>query len=473
MLSKSIPVISYLLLSCINGICGSLLYLDHLRSCRNFDKAQIISQFDSLTPGGGGVFVYVHQDLRAEIFGLLIKSNVDGYPGTWIRQDAFRLHPDWFGARHVSALGIKPPTFRELGYSEEEVMRRYYRHIPDISLDDTPDFAALQMVFKVMDYGYYTADLGPADYFINRTLTLPEKPRFSTTTHYIINGNGALITSIHKEPLTFLETMPQDQKQGLNIFTDRRFRIRDLVLRGQSPPGSGTTGIRIGATFHSLIENVHFSYMDTGIVLRHAMSTIISQCNALFCYKVGYFIGSGNWPGATGPTSGSNQSKIISSRMFAWPGQFAGIIISKSSECSVIDFTMDGGEERNVAYGILINTGGLTVVKDGFVDGVHGECAVDSAFIKFRGGGNAFFEVRDLYIQMPGTIVELETTYGGAQVKCENFSYFPPSSGFASKGNGTWHFDHVFEKKQNAKWRTGSGYSVPAEDKIRNIRKNM
>jgi hypothetical protein len=473
MLRKSILITLFILAKCQNGKCGHLRYLEDLRLCRNFNEAQLVSHFDSLTLGGGGVFVYVHNDLRAEIFGLLIKSNIDGYPGSWIRQDAFRLHPDWFGARHIATVGIKPPTFRELGYNEEDVKRRYYRHIPDISLDDTPDFAALQMTFKAMDHGYYTADLGPADYFINRTLTLPQTPRFSTTTHYIINGNGALITSIHKEGFTFLETMPADQKQGLNIFTDRRFRIRDLVLRGQSPPGSGTTGIRIGATFHSLIENVHFSYMDTGIVLRHAMSTIISQCNALFCYKVGFYIGSGTWPGSTGPTSGSNQTKVISSRMFAWPGQYAGIIINKSSECSVIDFTMDGGENRSTDFGIVINTGGLTVVKDGFVDGVHGECAVDSAFIKFRGGGNALFEVRDMYIQMPGTIVELETTYGGAQVKCENFSYFPPSSDFANKGNGNWIFNEAFERNQIVRWKTGDGYSAPPADKIKNNRKSM
>lgn len=452
---------------------GNLKYLDELRTCTAFNETQHVRSFDSLSPLGGGSFVYIANDLRAELYGLLIKSEVDGYPGTWVRQDAFRLHPDWFGARHLPASGLTPPTFRELGYEENTLKRRFFRYIPDINLDDTPDFIALQMVFRAMELGYFTADLGPADYYINRTIRLPEKPRFSTTTHYVINGNGAMITSIHKQALTFLESMPDDQKEGLNIFTDRRFRIRDLVLRGQSPPGSGTTGIRIGATFHSLIENVHVSYMDTGIVLRHAMSTIISQCNALFCYKVAYFVGSGTWPGATGPTSGSNQTKIISSRMFAWPGQHAGIIIHKSSECSVIDFTMDGGEERSVDYGIILNTGGLTVVKDGNVDGLHGECAVDSAFVKLRGGGNALFEIKDLYIQMPGTIVELETIYGGAEVKCANFSYIPPSSDFANKGKGSWHFEHVFEKNQSIRWRTDAGYAVPPADKIRNARKNM
>jgi len=229
--------------------------------------------------------------------------------------------------------------------------------------------------------------------------------------------------------------MPSDQKQSENIFCARRFTIKNLNLRGNSK-SSNDNGIAIGGTFHSLIENIQLAGLDTGIILRHALSTIVTRCNAVGCSSVSYYVGSGNgfWLNGSATNSGSNQTKIISCRQFSGDRQYAGVIIRESSECRVEDFTLDGGGKRHTAFAIYFDTRGATTVKDGYVKGVHGEAAVDSALVKFRGGNAAQFEVTDLYVQYPCTLVELEVIKNGAQVTCSNFSYFPGESNFANKG---------------------------------------
>ncbi|MBL7923748.1 MAG: hypothetical protein JNL88_06090 [Bacteroidia bacterium] len=474
---KIITLLAPLMFFNLHVKAGFLRYLDELESCDAYEEVQYVKSLDSLSPGGGGSFVWVANDLRPGMWGWRMKSAQAGKAGTWVRQDVQALSPDWFGARHLkNTLSEETPTFRNLGYDEQTIRKRYFQYIPDISLDDTPDWAALQMTFLALGHGVFAAHLSPGDYYINRTLRLPELTRQTDNTIYLIEGNGCTLTSINKAGFCFLESMPVNQREGLNVFTARRFHISNLILRGKAEAGAGSVGIRIGATFHSLFENLHLANLDTGIVLRHAMSSEIYRCNAINCYRVCYYLGSGKgaWPGADAPNSGSNQSRVIASRMFAYPGQYAGVMISNSSECRVEDFTLDGGAKRNTAFVIHVNTGGTTTVKDAYVKGIHGEAAVDSALVKFRGSGNPLFEVCDLFVQMKCTVVELETTNGYAQVNCRNFSYLPPGSGFANKGNGgAWSFVDVFEKGKEPVWKSGGGYSVPVPGRLRIVKKLM
>ena len=460
-----------------NTQAGNLKYFSELANCENFNEVQTIVSVDSFSVTGGGNFVWIPNDFRPGCWGLRSKSAQSGKAGSWVRQDISSIHPDWFGARHLQkTLGGEAPTFRNLGYSEATIKERYSSFIPDISLDDTPDWAALQLLFHAMETGYYSANLGPADYYINRTIQLPEITRKTDNTIFLIEGGGCTISSTNFDGYAFFETLPSNQRIGLDIFTTRRFTISNIIFRGNALPGKGAVGIRIGATFHSLFENIHFADLDTGIVLRHAMSTEIYRCNAVNIYSICYYLGSGTgvWPGANAPNSGSNQSRVIASRMFVAPGQYAGVYISNSSECRVDDFTVDGGMERNTSYVIYINTGGTTTVKDGYVKGIHGEAAVDSALVKFRGSGNALFDVSDLFVQMKCTLVELEATNGYAQVNCSNFTYFPDGSQFANKGEGgAWHLVNVLERNSEIKWKTSSGYQLPKPERLRIVKKLM
>lgn len=473
----SMPLMLFLILSFKIGQSKQLRYYRDLEETEDFSTGHYVTAVDSLTPGGGGWFVWYPADLRPGLWGIRFKSNQSGKAGSWVRQFNGPVQADWFGARHLmQSLAGTPPTFKELGYSEDEIRRRFTRFIPDISVEDTPDYLALRMCMVAMENGYYHVHLGSDDFFINRSVTLPEKTRPTDNTIYRIDGSGCTITSTNKTGYAFFESMPDDQRQGLDIFTSRRFLVSDIIFRGQAAAGEGGVAIRIGGTFHSAFENIHFANLDTGIVLRHAMSSEIIRCNAVNCYKISYFLGSGAgvWPGADAPNSGSNQSRVIASRVFTAPGQYAGVYISNSSECRVIDLALDGGLERNIAYAVYINTGGTTTVKDGYVQGIHGEAGIDSALVKFRGNGNAMFRVSDLFIQMKCTIVELEAFYGYAQVNCSDFSYIPPGSSFANRGNGgAWSFTNVFNKAEEIKWKTGKIYSPPVPDRLKNVRKLM
>lgn len=460
-----------------SGYAGNLRYYRDLEETEDFSASHYVIDIDSLTPGGGGWFIWMAADLKPGLWGLRFKSKQSGKAGSWVRQFNGPVQADWFGARHMpQSLAGTSPTFKELGYNEDEIRQRFTRFIPDITMEDTPDFAALQMCMVAMEEGFYHIHLGPSDFFINRTIRLPEKTRPTDNTIYRIDGSGCTITSINSNGYAFLESLPINQREGLDIFTSRRFLISDIIFRGTALPGAGGVAIRIGATFHSCIENVHLANLDTGIVLRHAMSTEIIRCNSVNCYTISYYLGSGAgvWPGADAPNSGSNQSRIIGSRVFTAPGQYAGVYISNSSECRVIDLALDGGQERNIAYAVYINTGATTTVKDGYVQGIHGEAGIDSALVKFRGDGNAMFRVSDLYIQMKCTIVELEAMYGYAQVNCSDFSYIPPGSSFANRGNGgAWSFINALGKGEDIKWKSGKFFSPPVPERLRVVRKLM
>ncbi len=439
------------------------------------NEPMVVAMADTITGKGGGTFIYIPDDTRDEAWGLRIKSDVPGAIGSWVRQQTNSLNPDWFGAYNKrETKAALPPTFENLGYDFNTIRRRFMKYIPDISLEDTPDWAALQMLCRMQEIGFLTVALNPSDYFINRTVRLAEPVKPNDVVFYTIEGNGAWIYQINKKGFAFFRTMPVDQRQGLNIFTARRFNIRNLCIKGSAAPGEGSVGIAIGASFHSLLENIQLQTLDTGIIFRHAMSSEIYRCNAVNCFSVCYFIGSGKdaWPGANGPNSGSNQTKIRSSRMFTYLHQRAGVVIHSSSECRVEDFTLDGGQKKHTDYVVYINTGGVTTVKDGYVQGIHGEAAVDSAVVKFRGGGSCLFQLSDLFIQMPCNLVELEVIQGYSQVVCSNFSYFVPESTFANKGNGgAWEFHNVFERGKEPIWKTESGFTPPVKERIRNTKK--
>lgn len=454
-----------------------LRFYADLINTEDFSEMHSVSSVDSLTPGGSGNFVWVANDLRPGLWGIRFKSSQSGKAGSWVRQFTSPVNADWFGARHMSQnLAGLTPTFKNLGYEETEIRNRFSIFIPEISMEDTPDWAALRMCMIAMENGYYSMTFGSADFYINRTITLPEKIKPGDFTSFTIDGAGCTVFSINNNGYAFFESLPDNQQEGLDLFTARRFSISNLILRGRALPGKGSVGIRIGATFHSKIENVHLADLDTGIVLRHAMSTEIYRCNSVNCFSVGYYLGSGEgvWPGADAPNSGSNQSRVIASRVFVSPGQSAGVYISNSSECRVTDLALDGGLERSIDYAVYINTGGTTTVKDGYIKGIHGESGINKALAKFRGDGNAVFVMEDIFVQMKCVIAELEVISGYAQLNCNNFSYFHPGSLFANKGNGgAWSFTNVFERNAEVRWKTGAGYSLPIPERIRNIRKLM
>jgi hypothetical protein len=461
----------FLLYILINSSANASFLKDYaaLKNTSNFSESHYVSYCDSITGKGGGLFSWNAEDVHREAWGLIIKSARNDKKGSWVRQDVTDLHPEWFGATNKK--NGASASFRSFGYSVDEIRQRYSIYIPDISLDDTPDWASLQMMCRLQEDGWNSIELNSGDYFINRPIILPQPVKASNVVHYQLEGNGAVFISTSAKGFPFLYSMPSDQKQSENIFSARRFTIKDLILKGNRNV-SGDNGIEIGGTFHSLFENIQFSGLDSGIILRHALSSIIYRCNAVGCKNVSYYIASGNgaWLNANSTNSGSNQTKVISCRQFTGDHQYAGVQIVESSECRVEDFTLDGGGKRHTCYAVYFDTHGSTTVKDGYVKGVHGESAIDSALVKFRGSGS-LFEVTDLFVQYACNLVELEVISGYAQVTCSDFSYFTADSRLANKGNGRWLLMNVTGKNKEILWRTDNGYAPPPVKQLKNDKK--
>jgi hypothetical protein len=468
-MKKAIAIICVLFIS-TTSYCAFLKDYATLKQTDNFSESHYISYADERTGKGGGLFSWQTGNQKEEAWGIVLKSDKNPN-GRWVRQDVTDLHPEWFGAINKRKFSDQVPSFSAFGYSLNEIQERYGKYIPDITLNDTPDWAALQLMCCLQMEGWNSIELSSDTFFINRTVRLPAPEKQNAVVHYQLEGNGATIIPVSENGFTLLYSMPVNQKQSENIYAARRFTIKNLILRGNSKT-QGDNGIAIGGTFHSLIENIQLAGLDTGIILRHALSTIITRCNAVGCRSVSYYVSSGNgcWLNANATNSGSNQTKILSCRQFSGDKQYAGVIIRESSECRVEDFTLDGSGKRHTAYAIYFDTRGATTVKDGFVKGIHGEAAVDSALIKFR-GSDALFEVTDVYVQYPCTIIELDVINAPAQVICSDFSFFPTGSTFANKGKGKWQFSNVNGKSKSINWRTGDGYNAPEISKWSDIKK--
>ena len=403
--------------------------------------------------------------MSEEVWGLIFKSD-QKKSGSWVRQNVTSLNPDWFGARHLkTATTEMQVSFSALGYTEQDIRSRYGLYIKDISINDYPDWAAMQMMCRLQEKGWLSIELPSGDYYINRKIELPEPVQANRVVQYSIEGNGSWFYAIGDQGFPFFYTMPINQKESQSVFCARRFTIKNLSIVGKKNV-SGCNGIEIGGTFQSLIENIHLLGLDTGIVLRHAMSTTILRCNAVGCKSISYFLGSGRgaWEGGNSTNSGSNQSAVISCRQFSANNQYAGIYITESSECCVQNFVLDGGGKRHTSYGIYIDTRNSTTVKDGYISGIHGEAAVDSSLVKFR-GSNASFVVEKLFVQYACNLVELE---GNSQVRCAQFSYFPGECTFSNKGNGAWKFENVFNRAKDIIWKSDATSTVPEEKRITN-----
>ena len=465
-LKKSIFSLYILFIGCsFSSNAAFLKTYDDLKKTTIFSESHYVSYVDQITMKGGGLFSWDANELSEEVWGLIMKSD-QKKAGSWVRQNVTSLNPDWFGARHLKNATIAMQlSFAALGYTTQEIRSRYGIYINDISINDYPDWAAMQMMCKLQEKGWLSIELPSGEYFINRSIILPEPTQASKVVQYSIEGNGSWFYSTSEQGFPFFYTMPQDQKESQNVFCARRFTIRNLSIVGKKS-AIGSIGIEIGGTFQTLIENIHLLGLDTGIVLRHAMSSTILRCNSVGCKHISYFLGSGRgaWEGGNSTNSGSNQSAVVSCRQFSAEGQYAGVYITESSECRVENFVLDGGGKRHTSYCIYIDTRNATTVKDGYISGIHGEAGVDSSLVKFR-GNNASFVVENLFVQYPCNLVELD---GNSQIRCAQFSYFPGECTFSNKGNGTWKFENVFNRAKDILWKSDASTTIPEERRVTN-----
>jgi hypothetical protein len=199
---------------------------------------------------------------------------------------------------------------------------------------------------------------------INAPLSLP-KTLFAPGKTLVINGNGATIQPIGGALNTLMERLPVNQGEATGSMDSCKFIIKDLTFNGKTGVG---TGIDLGASTGSVIENCTFKSLANGVIARFCRLTRIINCVANNVGGVAFQIDKGNWAGSTTSNSQSGYCRIEQCRIVYGSGSYAGIAVYASGGVEINQCIMEGGSTQ---YHIFYDSYNNNSVRSFFVNNLQ------------------------------------------------------------------------------------------------------
>lgn len=390
-----------------------------------------VCAFDSIVNpvAGGGYFMWVRTTNNSsipDIPGIQIKprGTTRGY---WRRIYSGTMNVDWFGAAKTSTQN----TWAGYGYSQAKLDSMYsYFGAGFISTTMRPDYTAVKTAFKLMEtIGYQSLAFSPGKYYYNDAAALPRQISgwgSSRLYEWVIEGNGSEHTNYSTYSGWFWTRNPIDQTDADDTLSNGTFIISNLSLRGQN--SQFPSGIRLCATFNSVIENIKANSMNPAIEIRFGLGNIIGPYNGSGCTR-DIWVDNGDWSGAGLQNAQSNHTKFFKCRSF--PGTtttypfFAGGASGITFDGCIIDHNNTAG--TNPIYGILFDSYDSPNVKEASILNTHVEQASDSGGICIR-ANTGIFQVNGVYSQYAQTLVKLQAYGGYPEVVISNIPYWPGAS---------------------------------------------
>jgi len=228
---------------------------------------------------------------------------------------------------------------------------------------DTIDWIAWQECFLSMEENFFSQVNSQENksYFINKRLQMPRHQlgwsAAMRSMYFSIQGNCSKWTIIDdSEPLFY--RMPADQSEATGSgYQDYRFIISDMLIEGA---GNGNIGIQLGATNGSLIYNVHFKNITTGLDSQFNLHLNVVYPFCTNCSSYGLRLREGQWTGATVTNAQSNAVKVFGPRIYSAASQVAGIEISAADTVAIYDPSFEG---LGGGYYVLIDTQNSSTVR--------------------------------------------------------------------------------------------------------------
>lgn len=285
---------------------------------------------------------------------------------------------------------------------------------------------------------------------LTSTLYLP-KTLASLSKTLVINGNGATIEPSGSTVLTTLmDRSPLSQVEATGGMDACKFVIKDLQFNGKT--GSGT-GLELGASIGSTIQNCSFKSLTTGISLKYCPMTKITGCTASsiggMCFVVGY----GSWTGATTQNTQSGNTRFEQCR--ASTGGYGCFVIYASNNVVIDQCVVDSGSPN---YHIYFDSIGSPLVKSFTVTNTQLSSPATLAGIKLKLAGG-FAKIDGLYSDVDMTLVSAESAGGYPHLYVENVPWISTGTRFETLGASVvWSFNEVAQGENIftiSRWNNG------------------
>lgn len=406
-----------------------------------------VDQFDANSSTGGGVFKWVYADNTAitEIAGFRIKptSTTTGY---WEREtNGQEANVAWFGTINENSQGEAV----NYGISSATLVARYGNDAvisAGILNSDTYDAIAIKYAFYCMEnfFGFQSLKFESKNYYIKNTLYFPEAFN-NDISFYKIDGNGAtilpLVSTINN--FTFLSSKTPGSVSLATVLTQRTFVITNLKLIGNpaSYLGSNDSGILLGESKNSIIDNVYIESFDYGITLRNSSNAIIKHnkivSTSKACIKTTY----GSSYSGTIANSSSNYNCISHNNLNSLTGSTAAIIIESGEGTVIVNNLITGdtaGVGTNAIYFDNLSASNINWcnISDNIIKNVT-DSGGAYLYIKSKTG---IYDIKNLSCSNAGLFVEVETQTGNPEVKIRDTGEIVNNTKFKSDSTARWIF---------------------------------
>ena len=250
----------------------------------------------------------------------------------------------------------------------------------------------------------------------------------------ILNATGA-ITVFNRHPAT--------QTIAENI-AGAAFRFHGGSLVGDGTTGG--TGIFLGASYNSVIEDTYLNYFDVGIDLAFSLNAQLRGVHTLWnlTNDVRIQSGLGQWTGGSVANSQSNAVTISNFRAYSGTGMQANISILGCDGASILDSIFEG---NNPVYNVYYDDLSSTNTKSGVtIRGIHQENSPTGSIVYLQGVGGANFTIDKLYTQGAQTLLDV-TNIGVSTYHISNIVYVATFNPAFKLSAGEiyghfWHFDN-------------------------------
>lgn len=424
-----------------------MAYLNNWKALQNTTIATGKSHFlegmiQSARPKGAGEFVWLDGTLAPsdEVFGYRTarKGITTGY---WQRVSDIDASIRWFGATGKDA------TMLTQGVSQADADAWYGQGFCDVT-KDTCDTTAFRYAMKLMEANVFrNIVINTGNYYINRTISIPERLGSENNVHYSITGYGAVImvaSSAKANIFTIFDNQVTDMTDA-NTQVERRFFMRGLQFVGS---GRKQTAINIEGGYGCGLDEMYFRDLAYGIHLKFALKTTTSNCLFNSCDR-GISVNRGDWTGVGTSNAQSNSTTLDSHRAFAC--RIAYEIINASG-VSARDCIAEG-PANSCEYGFYIDAMGATVVKDIEIYDPHFETAFTKAAVYINSSAGMVSVIEGIFSQYDCTMVHcVGAAYSTVEIR--RTVYVTGNTKFLSEGTVQWLDDNnrTLNLTQSTRW---------------------
>lgn len=255
-----------------------------------------------------------------------------------------------------------------------------------------------------------------------------------------------------------LKRLPADSTEANNGI-GARFYIRGGLWVGDGAT-AGQMGIRLGASYGSVLERLYFQNFDVAAQLEFALMATIRYCRTFGCDTDNLLLRYGTWTGATASNSGSNSSTFERCRVYGKAGANSQYKVMGSSGTAVVDCIAEG---ENTDYNVDFDSDLATTVKDFRVSGLHSENDPVNAIIHVKTAGG-IIEIERIFHQVTAPVLlDMTDSNAAPQVLISKMFYDPGSVQINDAGVGArYTFDDMPTTQDWNAVGAWVGASVPA-----------